>query len=82
MIGETQAMNPALLRAAQQNLEDLARSEPQVVAVHSALGRIYRSAGMAGKAIDSFRHVLAIEPNNREAIDALAALRESGSKPR
>ena len=81
MIGETQAMNPALLRAAQQNLEDLARSEPQVVAVHAALGRIYWSAGLAVKAIDSFGRVLALDPGNREAIDALAALHESYSKP-
>jgi serine/threonine-protein kinase len=80
MIGETQAMNPALLRAAQQNLEDLARNEPQVVAVHSALGRIYWSAGLSSKAIDSFGRVLALDPNNREAIDALAALHDSHSK--
>jgi serine/threonine-protein kinase len=80
MIGETQAMNPALLRAAQQNLEDLARNEPRLVAVHSALGRIYWSAGLAGKAIESFGRVLALEPENREAIDALAALHESDSR--
>jgi len=79
MIGETQAMNPALLKAAQQNLEDLARNEPQVVAVHSALGRIYWSAGLAPKAIESFGRVLSLDPNNREAIDALAALHESHS---
>ncbi len=79
MIGETQAMNPALLKAAQQNLEDLARNEPQVVAVHSALGRIYWSAGLAPKAIESFGRVLSLDPNNREAIDALAALHESNS---
>jgi len=79
MIGETQAMNPALLRAAQQNLEDLARSEPRVAAVHAALGRIYWSAGLAAKAIEAFGRVLSIEPENREAIDALAALHESNS---
>ena len=77
MIGETQAMNPALLRAAQQNLEDLARNEPQVIAVHAALGRIYWSAGLAAKAIDSFGRVLALDHTNREAIDALAALHDS-----
>ncbi len=82
MIGETQAMNPALLRAAQQNLEDLARNEPQVAAVHAALGRIYWSAGLAGKAIEAFGRVLGLEPDNREAIDALAALHESNSKNR
>ena len=80
MIGETQAMNPALLRAAQQNLEDLARNEPSVIAVHAALGRIYWTAGLAGKAIDAFGRVLALDPNNREAIDALAALHDSDSK--
>ncbi len=80
MIGETQAMNPALLRAAQQNLEDLARNEPQVVEVHAALGRIYWSAGLAEKAIESFGRVLALDPDNREAVDALAALHESNSK--
>lgn len=80
MIGETQAMNPALLRAAQQNLEDLARSEPQLVAVHSALGRIYRSAGLESKAIESFGRVLALDPANREARDALAALQDSRSR--
>ena len=80
MIGETQAMNPALLRAAQQNLEDLARSEPQVVEVHAALGRIYWSAGLALKAIEAFGRVLALDPDNREAVDALAALHESHTK--
>ncbi|MBX7186571.1 MAG: protein kinase [Vicinamibacteria bacterium] len=82
MIGETQALNPALLKAAQQNLEDLARNEPHVAAVHAALGRIYWSAGLAPKAIDAFGRVLAIEPDNREAIDALAALRDFNSNPR
>jgi len=80
MIGETQAMNPALLRAAQQNLEDLARNEPQVVEVHAALGRIYWSAGLALKAIEAFGRVLALDPDNREAVDALAALHESNTK--
>jgi len=79
MIGETQAMNQALLRAAQQNLEDLARNEPQAAAVHAALGRIYWSAGLAAKAIESFGRVLSLDPDNREAVDALAALHESNS---
>lgn len=80
MIGETQAMNPALLRAAQQNLEDLARNEPQAIAVHAALGRIYWNAGLAAKAIDAFGRVLALDHTNREAIDALAALHDSDSR--
>jgi cytochrome c-type biogenesis protein CcmH/NrfG len=50
-----------------------------VTAVHSALGRIYWSAGLAVKAIESFGRVLALEPDNREAVDALAALHESST---
>ena len=80
MIAETQAKNPALSRVAQQNLEDLARGEPMDVAVHSALGRIYWNAGLVSKAIDSFGHVLELDPGHREASDALAALHDSDSR--
>jgi hypothetical protein len=80
LIAETQAKNPALSRVAQQNLEDLARGEPMDVPVHSALGRIYWNAGLVSKAIDAFGHVLELEPGNREASDALAALHDSDSR--
>jgi serine/threonine protein kinase len=80
MIGETQALNPALLKAAQQNLEDLARTEPKVAAVHAALGRIYRSAGLTAKAIEAFGRVIGLDPSNREAGEALAELQ--GSRPK
>ena len=74
MIEETQAKNPALLRAAQQNLEDLARTEPGDAAVQSALGRIYREAGLAARAREAFGRALALDPANREASAALATL--------
>lgn len=82
MIAETQAMNPALVRAAQLNLEDLALMEPNDAAVHQALGRIYRSAGLVGKSHDAFVRVLALDPSNQEATIAVAELKAAASGPR
>lgn len=73
---ETQAKVPSLLRTAQQNLEELARNEPNDVAVHSALGRIFWEAGLAARARVAFSRVLALDPVNREATAALARLND------
>ncbi len=73
---ETQAKVPSLMRAAHQNLEDLARSEPEDVAVHSALGRIFREARLSARARAAFTRVLALDPLNREATVALAVLND------
>ena len=74
---ETQAKIPSLMRAAQQNLEDLARSEPADVAVHSALGRIFWEAGLPARARVAFKRVLVLDPSDREATAALAVLSDS-----
>jgi hypothetical protein len=71
---EIQSMLPSLMRAAHQNLEELARSEPADVAVHSALGRIYWRAGLSARARGAFTQVLTLDPSNREAANALKAL--------
>ena len=71
---ETQAKIPTLLRAAQQNLEEMARNDPENARVHSALGRIFWEAGLPARARMAFQRVAAIEPSNREATTALAAL--------
>ncbi len=77
LIAETQAKNPAWLKAAQQNLEDLARAQPGYLPVHLALGRIFRGAGLIVRARASFARALALDPSDREATDALAALATS-----
>lgn len=71
---EIQAKVPSLMRAAQQNLEDLARSEPGDAAAHSALGRIFWEAGLSARARVAFLRVLALDPKDREATAALARL--------
>ncbi len=77
---ETQAKVPSLMRAAQQNLEDLARSEPGDVAAHSALGRMFFGKGLAARARLAFQQVLALDPKNREATAALAALSDPAKR--
>lgn len=77
---ETQAKIPSLLRAAQQNLEELARSAPEDARVHSALGRIFWRAGLQARARVAFQRVAALEPSNREAAAALAILVEPTRK--
>lgn len=77
LIAETQARNPALLRAAQQNLEDLARTEPGYLPVHLALGRMFKGAGLGARARASYARALALDPANGEANDAMAALTTS-----
>jgi serine/threonine-protein kinase len=81
LVAETQAKNPALMRAAQQNLEDLARTEPGFAPAHAALGRIFTEAGLPEKARASFARVLAIDPSNPEAKDALAKLDQQERSP-
>jgi len=78
---ETQARVPTLVRAAQQNLEDLARNEPADVAVHAALGRLYRQVGLSARARVAFKQVLALDPDHREAGAALKLLSDV-AKPR
>ena len=75
---EIQAKVPSLLRTAQQSLEELARSEPADVAVHSALGRIYWEAGLSARARVAFTQVLSLDPSNREATGALRVLNDPG----
>lgn len=79
LIWETQSKVPSLMRAAQQNLEDLARNDPADVAVRSALGRIYWEAGLSARARVAFNNVLSLDPSNREA---MAALKVLGDTPR
>ena len=74
LIWEIQAKVPSLMRAAHQSLEDLAHNEPKDAAVHSALGRIYWQAGLSARARAAFKHVLTLDPANREATAALKAL--------
>ncbi len=78
---ETQAKLPSLTRQAHQNLEELASEKPADVAVHSALGRLYREAGLSARARMAFKRVLTLDPQNREAAAALQALGDPG-KPR
>ena len=80
LIWETQAKVPSLMRAAHQNLEELARNEPNDVAVHSALGRIYGQAGLSARARLAFAHVLALDPSNREAAAALKVLNDPAKR--
>lgn len=82
MIAETQALNPALIRAAQLNLEDLSHHEPKEPLVHAALGRIYRSAGLIREAHGAFDRVLSLDPTNQEAANAIAELKRAASGPR
>ncbi len=77
LIAETQAKNPALLRAAQENLEDLARTEPGDATVQLALGRLYREAGLSARAREAFGRALTLDPFNGEATTALGALSTS-----
>lgn len=80
LIWETQAKVPSLMRAAHQNLEELARNEPDDVAVQSALGRIYWHAGLSARARVAFAHVLALDPSNREAAAALQVLNDPAKR--
>lgn len=73
---ETQAKVPSLMRAAQATLEDMAHADPADAAVHSALGRIFREAGLAARARIAFQRALALDPSNREATDALGVLND------
>lgn len=83
LIAETQAKNPALLRAAQENLEDLARTEPGDATVQLALGRLYREAGLSARAREAFGRALTLDPFNGEATTALGALSTSNlQRPR
>ncbi len=77
LIWETQARIPSLRRAAQANLEELAADDPRDLVVHSALGRMFFVAGLSARARVAFRHVLALDPSNREAAAALEALNDT-----
>jgi len=74
LMAETQAKNPALVRAAQQNLEDLARTEPGYAPVHVALGRIFQAAGQADRSREAFTRALSLDPSNGDVAAALAKL--------
>ena len=73
---ETQAKVPSLMRTAHRELEALAAREPGDAAAYSALGRMFFDAGLSARSRAAFQQVLAIDPSNREATLALAALNQ------
>lgn len=74
-LAEAEAKNPRLRTKAHHDLEDLSREDPENPAVHCALGRVLRVAGNRQEARAAFERVLALDPGNREAQEALASIR-------
>ena len=74
MIGDTQQgkINEEMLRAATEQYEKITAKDPKDVESWLTLGRLYRTARNSVDSEKAYSQVLAIDPNNEDALTGLA----------
>ena len=70
-LGSALATNPRWAKEAEKHLLEATRFEPTNAMIFLKLGQIYHDLGLQKRAEAQFRHVLAIDPLNRVAEQAL-----------
>jgi len=76
LLARAYAKNPNWLRRAEEALQQVVREDPANADAHYELGLLYKAGGMVARAQGSFRRVLELRPDHREAASEL-----SGAKP-
>ena len=73
LLARAYAKNPNWLRKAEEQLQDVLRTDPQHVDALFQLGLLYKAQGLAARAQGLFRRVIEIKPDHRDAAAELAA---------
>lgn len=81
LLAKTYLKNPLWKRQAEEVLQSLVKEDPRHVAAHLLLGELYHSTHLSARARSMYRRVLEIQPENREATEALAFLQPSEESP-
>ncbi|HXK11506.1 MAG TPA: DnaJ domain-containing protein [Vicinamibacteria bacterium] len=79
LLARAYAKNPNWLRKAEEQLQDVLRTDPQHVEAHYQLGLLYKAQGLTTRAQGMFRRVIELKPDHREALAELAAAGAAGS---
>jgi len=78
LLARAYAKNPNWLRKAEDQLQDVLRTDPQHVEAHFQLALLYKAQGLTTRALGMFRRVVELKPDHREA---LAELESAGPGP-
>jgi hypothetical protein len=73
LLARAYAKNPNWLRKAEDALQQVVREDPTSADAHYELGLLYKASGMIARAQASFRRVLELRPEHREAAAELGA---------
>ncbi len=75
LLARAYAKNPNWLRRAEEALQQVVREDPANAEAHYELGLLYKAGGMMARAQGSFRRVLEVQPEHRQAAAELEATR-------
>jgi curved DNA-binding protein CbpA len=67
LLARAYAKNPNWLRKAEDQLQDVVRTDPAHVEAHYQLGLLYKAQGLTARAQAMFRRVLDLRPDHRDA---------------
>ena len=73
LLARAYAKNPNWLRRAEEALQQVVREDPANADAHYELGLLYKAGGMMARAQGSFRRVLEVQPEHRQAAAELEA---------
>jgi tetratricopeptide (TPR) repeat protein len=66
--------NPKWLKTAKEILETAVQENPKAVEAYALLGALYKQKGLRSRAASLYRRVLELQPDHKEAAEALAEL--------
>jgi hypothetical protein len=81
LLARAYAKNPNWLRKAEDALQQVVREEPGNADAHYELGLLYKAGGMLARAHASFRRVLELRPDHREAAAELGVKPPAAAGP-
>lgn len=81
MLARAYAKNPNWVKQGEELLLTVIQEDPKNLDAHLLLGGIYRAGGLKNRAIGVLRKALELAPDNREALDQLAALGPEAGSP-
>ena len=72
LLARSYAKNPKWLRKAEEIAQKVTKDDPANAAACLVLASVYRESGLESRATAMYRKVLELQPQNKEAQDALA----------
>jgi Tfp pilus assembly protein PilF len=78
LLARAYAKNPNWLRKAEDQLQDVVRTDPAHVEAHYQLGLLYKAQGLTARAQAMFRRVLELRPDHRDAAAEVGGAGASG----